>query len=37
MLYTLIPKDYISIKITLDNYDSHVDIREHVQNIWSSL
>jgi hypothetical protein len=31
------PKKYVSIKMTLDNYDGLVDPREHVQNMRSNL
>jgi hypothetical protein len=37
VLHTRIPKDYISTKMTLDNYNDLVDPREHVQNIQSNL
>jgi hypothetical protein len=30
VLKTRIPRDYIAIKITLDNYDGLTDLREHV-------
>jgi hypothetical protein len=32
-----IHKDYISIKINLDNYDGLMDSREYVQNVRSNL
>jgi len=30
-------KDYFSIKISLDNYDSLADLIEHVQNLLNNL
>ena len=32
-----IPHDYISIKISMDNYDGLAYLREHVQNMRGSL
>jgi hypothetical protein len=29
--------DYISIKISLENYDSVADLREHMRNLCNSL
>lgn len=37
MLYTCIPKNYISTKMTLDNYDGHINLKKHVQNVRSNL
>jgi len=37
VLNARIPQDYISINMSLDNYDGLVDLREHVQNMHSSL
>jgi hypothetical protein len=30
-------EDYFSMKISLDNYDGLANLREHVQNMHSSL
>jgi hypothetical protein len=37
VLNTQLPEDYISIKISMDNYDGLVYPRERVQNICGSL
>jgi hypothetical protein len=37
VLHTRIPKDYISTKMTLDNYNDLAYPEEHVQNIRSNL
>jgi len=37
VLNTRMPRDYLATKKTLDNYDGLTDLREHVQNICSSL
>jgi len=37
ILSTRLPKYYISMKTSLDNYDGLVDPRKHVQNVHSSL
>ena len=37
LLKTWIPRDYIAIKITLDNYDGLTDPREHVENIRNTV
>jgi hypothetical protein len=37
VLHTHIPKDYISTKMTLDNYNSFTDLKEHIQNLYSIL
>jgi hypothetical protein len=37
ILYTHILKDYISTKMTLDNYNGVTDPRKHVQNAHRNL
>jgi hypothetical protein len=37
ILYTYILKEYISTKMTLDNYNGVADPREHVQNAHRNL
>ena len=37
ILSTRLHEYYISMKMSLDNYDDLVDLRKHVQNIHSSL
>lgn len=37
VLHTRIPKEYISIKMTLNNYDGLANPREHVQNIHNNI
>jgi hypothetical protein len=37
VLNTRLPKDYISIKMSLKNYNGLTDLRKHVQNMSGSL
>jgi hypothetical protein len=37
VLHTHLTKDFVDVKANLDNYDSHTNLREHVQNIRSIL
>lgn len=37
VMHTCISRDFITIKMTLDNYDRLTDSRKHVQNIYNSL
>jgi hypothetical protein len=37
VLHTHLTKDSVAVKANLDNYDSHTNLREHVQNIRSIL